>query len=512
MNLEKFTPLTVVRVLKNIDFDNSYTDVMDFDTVQAQTAFFQSKTKFTFTDLQPVRLQNKLRLPVVADNLYDCNYIMWQNANFSQKWFYAFITNVEFININMCEVTVEIDYMQTWWHDWVSLPCFVVREHTNNDTIGANIEEENIGYGDYVIMERDRFMPLDDSFYICVLKSYREETDGDFSGGLRAGIYNGMTLLVYKPDSEGISALNTLIKLLNEKNWQDDVISIFMCPLPLIAEPNTDRGFAFNKGITKQYTSIDGYVPKNNKLFCYPYNFLYVTNLQGNSGTYRYEFFNNPNNSSLCGFIGTGDCSPSGSIYIIPDYYKGVEYNYDEMLSLTGFPQCPWSSDSYKAWLAQNSSTVGMQALGSALGVGALLASGGGALAVAGGALTGIGSVLTSLDRAQAQPNQSKGNTSGNGAYIAGALNFDIYKKCITAEYARTIDDYFSLYGYASNKIKQPNIKGRASWNYVKTDGFKANGSVPFEDMAKIKQVFDRGVTFWHGDYVGDYSRSNGIV
>ena len=38
--------------------------------------------------------------------------------------------------------------------------------------------------------------------------------------------------------------------------------------------------------------TLDGYAPRNNKLLSYPYNFLYVTNNQGNSAIYRWEFFN----------------------------------------------------------------------------------------------------------------------------------------------------------------------------------------------------------------------------
>ena len=57
----------------------------------------------------------------------------------------------------------------------------------------------------------------------------------------------------------------------------------------------------------KQRGTIDGYVPKNNKLFTYPYCFLYVTNLMGNSATYKYEYFNSAN----CVFDFAMDMSPN---------------------------------------------------------------------------------------------------------------------------------------------------------------------------------------------------------
>lgn len=44
-----------------------------------------------------------------AENLYDCNYIMFQNASFGTKWFYAFITSVAYENNETSRITMEID-------------------------------------------------------------------------------------------------------------------------------------------------------------------------------------------------------------------------------------------------------------------------------------------------------------------------------------------------------------------------------------------------------------------
>ena len=44
---------------------------------------FKGKTKYTFTDLSPIRMQNMIRVPVVADNLYNCNYIWSITGNTS---------------------------------------------------------------------------------------------------------------------------------------------------------------------------------------------------------------------------------------------------------------------------------------------------------------------------------------------------------------------------------------------------------------------------------------------
>ena len=100
--------------------------------------------------------------------------------------------------------------------------------------------------------------------------------------------------------------------------------------------------------------------------------------------------------------------------------------------------------------------------------------------------------------------------STGSAAMITNGLKqFSFCPVFIRAEFAKIIDDYFSMFGYATHRTKVPNITGRPSWNYVKTIDAKIIGSVPFGDMERIKQMFNDGVTFWHGDWVGDYTRNN---
>lgn len=83
----------------------------------------------------------------------------------------------------------------------------------------------------------------------------------------------------------------------------------------------------------------------------------------------------------------------------------------------------------------------------------------------------------------------------------------------IRAEYARMIDDYFTMFGYKTNRLKVPNITGRANWNYVKTKGCNVIGNVPQDDLQEIKTMFNRGVTIWHNTSTFmDYSQNNAIV
>lgn len=84
-----------------------------------------------------------------------------------------------------------------------------------------------------------------------------------------------------------------------------------------------------------------------------------------------------------------------------------------------------------------------------------------------------------------------------------------IYHICPALEEAIKLDQFFDMYGYATNSVKIPNEDSRESWNYVKTNNVIINGSMPAQDMARIKAMYNRGVRFWHTTDVGNYSLSN---
>lgn len=83
----------------------------------------------------------------------------------------------------------------------------------------------------------------------------------------------------------------------------------------------------------------------------------------------------------------------------------------------------------------------------------------------------------------------------------------------IKAEFAKIIDDYFSIFGYKTNEVKVPNLTGRQNWNYVKTIDCNIIGNFPQDDLQEIKDMFNNGLTIWHNTSTFlDYSQNNNIV
>lgn len=134
-----------------------------------------------------------------------------------------------------------------------------------------------------------------------------------------------------------------------------------------------------------------------------------------------------------------------------------------------------------------------------------------------GGALNGAVGVLTRMAQTEQQkfaPNSAQGNVNGGDILTATSTNtFYFYNMTIKSEYAKMIDDFFSMYGYKVNSVKVPNVTGRTNWNYVKTIDSIIVGDVPQADLQEIKNMFDDGVTLWHNTSTFlDYSQSNNIA
>jgi hypothetical protein len=68
------------------------------------------------------------------------------------------------------------------------------------------------------------------------------------------------------------------------------------------------------------------------------------------------------------------------------------------------------------------------------------------------------------------------------------------------------------MYGYKLNEVKTPNLRSRQHFNFIQTVGANIQGNIPGDDIEKLKNIFNNGITLWHGDYVGDYTKSNGEV
>lgn len=499
-------PNTTIRMLKDVPLDNTYRNTIYFAYVANQASYFSGKTKYTFAAQSYQRVQKgTLRIGRKADDLYDCNYLMFQNTAYGNKWFYAFVTGVEYVNNETSEIRFEIDVMQTWHFDYNVNMSFVEREMSITDNIGDNLVPENLELGEYVYKDLG-LTSLFDLYQIVIAATFDKDMN-DATGGMYGGVFSGLHYNVFSTWQSAASFISEA----TEQNKADGIVSIFMLPIAFTADYQSTIPEVFDIERDKNLTDIDGYVPKNNKLFTYPYNLLYVTNNEGNVANYAFEYFN----TDKCNFNVSGAMCCTPECMLVPLNYKGVEKNYNEKLTIGNFPQCAYTVDTFKAWVAQNQNQLALNAINAigttATGAATMYTSKG--MLGAGMTLSGIqqiGNLVASVSDKSTLPPHARG---GGGSIINMAnqiKGFQFYYAHIRAEFARIIDDFFNAYGYATHRVKIPNRVIRPHWNYVKTVNVSLTGSVPSDDMAKLRQIYDNGVTFWrNGDEVGNYALDN---
>lgn len=507
---------SVVYLYNNIPLTKDYTDTMYFDSIGAQTSAFASMAHLNVSNYSYIAPgENTFRVDLgnanTNENLYTYNYIAFQNPTFGGKWWYAFIDSVRYINNACYEITYTIDVFQSFLFevDWTT-QVYVEREHSTTDELFGNTVDEGLNTGE--LMYYDQTDLLHPHTPIIVIACSVDEENNDAEGDMYGLIYSGVKYNVFQ--TSNVDGINDFISGLTDNNKSSAIVSIFMAYNEYFVPTTENDPPVLLKSMSVITDSISGYVPRNKKLFNYPFNYVSVISPTGENMDIRPEFVD-LNDSNEISFIAIGDTSaaPSISLYV-GNYlgYTGTNNRYKMVLS--GFPQCAYTIDSFRAYLAQNAASIATGVLTTAGGIALTLATGG-VGAVAGGAmiLSGSASIIQTINTVAAEsrkPPQASGGSSSGTLFNAENLTFTGYHVQLTQQMARIIDSFFTKYGYATKRTKQANRSARPYWNYVETREANYHGSVPAEFMSQINSAMNRGVTFWKNfSYIGNYSLDN---
>jgi len=529
-------PSTNIKLLRDIPLDNSYTNTLWFDTTQDQLDYFnihanQNGIKLTNQTYQRVN-KNRARIDVNIGKIYDVNYMMFQNAGYSNKWFYAFILSVEYVNDSCTEIVFELDVFQTYMFDFMLGDCYVEREHVIDDSLGANTIEENLPVGEYIVQE-----VIDKKYGRGVIVTLATDTSNN---KFYHGVYSGLYAMAYAEQNVGI--LNDA--LVPYRETPEQIASVIMCTDKMCGTGNSSGlpvdfsdTININRSLIINYDG-ESYIPKNNKLYCYPYYFFTVDNYSGNSETYRFEDFYDKLHAT---FNITGVPLPLPNMIAEPQNYKLTDGKSRNLYGVIydNFPMCPYTIDTYRAWASQNipkslastGANISNSIVNSAtslLTAGALtaitknpavgmeVAKIGVASNIASGAInTGLNMFNLGIDNEYHKLHStSVGGTQSSGLNFAqGNIGFRGTIFTIRPEYAKIIDEFFTRFGYKVNRVEVPLLHSRKSFNYIKTASCMIKGAIPITDKDKLMQIFNNGVTLWHDtENVGNYGVDNSII
>lgn len=519
------TPDTNLRLLR-LPIELSSTNQLNFASSGSQYNYFNSLEKISVNNFTYQRRDNIIRYPAHIDSIINYNYVMYQNQHYTNKWYYAYVTDMIYVNDNMTMIEIKTDVYQTWQFDIQFMDSFVEREHVANDAIGLHTVPENLETGEYISTDLQPTYAntnLETCFCVAVsdllISSYRTLNEAIPSG-------------LYYVGFTDMSHVRDFIKYYDEQAKADAVSSVFVIPkaffssfssvtIPLKsgsvnANISTTVRFSLDPlsiEITKPNYIGKQYTPKNNKLHCYPFNFLQVSNNNGSVVNYQWENFNFIEPDTKYKFNLRGVLTPGGSFTAYPVDYKNIFNNFDEAITLPKFPIGGWVSDVYTNWLTSNCVNIGLGVAGTVANTIGHATTGDIAGASVSGAF-GIAEQVAQVYQHSLIPDQARGNTNVGDYSFAYDLDCLYFKRItIKNEYAKIIDDYFSMYGYKVNSVKVPNLTGRANWNYVKTINANIHGYIPESELNEIKQMFDSGLTIWHNPATFlDYSQNNAII
>jgi hypothetical protein len=503
-----FSQQTQIQFLINVNLSNEYENSYSFASLSAQDTFFSGKVGAYNPSATYQRQNGKLRINGLADNYKCFSYMRFRNETLNSKWYYAFVLDVEYVSEHTSNVIFEIDVIQTWLFDTQFKDCYIEREHVSNDTIGEHVQDEGLDVGEILCGEPTLF---DDLLDLCTIIATKvDKNNVDVEGSKYSGVYSGIKYYCF----DATYKINEFISSLNDDT---NIVSIFTFPKTFI-NSFVEGGAIGEYDIIKRgdiiihvYNSINGYTPKNNKLFTHPYYFIRMTNFNGVTKNYRMESFDiDPIGAAYYyNFEFACPITPAPTVLCYPEQYKGIYKNIDEGMSLSNFPLCTWSNDVYSNWLARNRVSNPLRIASGALGLASGIATGN-PLAIGGG-LIGVANSIGAFYEKSIEPNTFNGSIDATTTISLNQHTFGWFYCFPRLEKIKMIDSYFTRYGYKVNRLGIPNIRSRTYWNYLKMFECNLIGNIPTADKTKLCKIYKDGITFWHNDDLGNYNRTNSI-
>lgn len=523
-----------IRFFQGVPIDENYENSLDFLTKEAQYTYFLGLTPIhTMAGATRVR-DGVISVNCVSDTLLNVNYMMFQNENFLSKWFFAFIKDVQYVNNNMCYVFYQIDDIQTWLFDVTVEECFVEREHTATDGIFEHVIDEGFEVVDYKELDRED-LDLTADMLVIFTPDYEKYGEGgwspasDTTPSVVLGNMTGVPSVGYKYrnddmsiDTNMVQTIGVIISNMIEDNLYEGMVagvcvsSKFFRNIP--SSPSyrieDDHPDELTIQVPSRISTVDGnYHPKNNKLFNAPYCIYKLMTTDGQSVSLKPEMFTP---DLQYNFIHVkGDISPHPSVVAVPARYAGQDEYYEKAVTFDAFPQCPFSIDGYKAWVASGGlsnlqfSTAKKLTNDLIMGAG-VSAFTGNATGMFGGGINAVADVFSyikDMEIAERLPADTKGNFTSAPQQANRDAKIIVSYMSGRKDVLKTYDDYFTMFGYKVNKIKKPSRRNRTHYTYVKTRGCHVDGGAPADAIRRIETIYDNGIRFWvNASEVGKYS------
>lgn len=551
-----FTNPTTEAYFCNVPFDTDYNNVMLFTSKDQQVNYFKSNYIKHYSNLNIIRKDTPFH---IADDFgsYDTvNYIMYRNPELDSKWWFAFVTDVQYTATNTTRIVIQTDVWQSYLFNRSLRRSYIERGTVGNDTFGMWTSPEPIGFDNTLEYNADTY--IDDTLDwtpIPLLNVTSIPTldvtgiywlyGGNNSSGTLKNIGSFMIVL------SSISNLKALYDTYagSEGDHLNSVLGITFIPKWIYDKCSTETyTFLYNESSSVSYniisnnplvqgsenvnipvhaTFINGYKPRNNKLYTSLGRLYYISNYQGTRIPLLPEYLSIDNNKLATGtlFKGTAYDCENISLQIVNYLTQNIKA-YDIPYSVTVSAVFDSNQGLRRSYNIANAyaSVIGSVAN---IGLGVAETSAGFASGYAGGVAGGIanaisGTVSLPANVISAQNSQgdfpiSRGGTCGIMRSNSFYYKTHLVEATPTVDELKQLDDYLTVYGYQINQFGDPDnwLHNRQRFDYLKTAPqatfVKCSGDA--KDNEILRAIFSHGVHIWHSmDGFGSLQDDNPIV
>lgn len=529
------------RLLQGVPLSHNTPHTLDFSSRQEQTDYFLSKSKYAAEKLTFVREGNYIRWKTDTSNIEDvqkCNYVMYRNINNGGKWHYAFVTKVEYVNDNMCNIHITQDFMQTYYFDFTAPATLIDRKHTSY----IPKTSEGIDYGQDYNVETTKISTGSDDVMFLVITASENFKDKQLTGTYISGVpvpYTFYVVPIHKNKKawtvNGSNAHNAQIVMGNFGNNEDTVNKVLSyniirsLPFSYSVSGNSltcdhlDMQIIDGVGAVARVKDHDALERKvytlnstvNNKLDTYPYKYYELTDTYGNKIELKPEMFDRIEiyERTVLSYM-------PKTMYNVVGYlqntkaFVGVGANQS-----TDIPVVNTQTAAY--FQSHRNSKMGVVTRASQGVVGGFLNSG----SVSGAIGGGIGGAIVGTAEHALSRHSKELDLVNQPQMVSGSVPETIYDFAFSdmqGAYIRKLEivemkkkhlkDFWHVYGYKNNSIERPFLRHTKDFMFVKTMGALINGNIPQEAKENIRSQLDNGLTIWYNKDVGNYSLRNEVV
>lgn len=240
--------ITNIRLYKNVPLDNKQNIQIDFPNGNETTQNNYFHTNFNMARFNDCSwaFPDSIRLEISYENALPCNYLSYINND--NKTIYCFVLDKKYINDNVTEFNIQVDYFQSYMFDHELMSSYIDRQHIDRAVIENNSVKrifdksvENIETGTAYVEDKNIVInkpDYNDLFVSPSLVVSKKPLFSDKNEG--GGEYVGYTVEGYK------TPYYVYVSFLNQDDYLDKTIRVQKMTWNTVADGNGKYIFEYD--------------------------------------------------------------------------------------------------------------------------------------------------------------------------------------------------------------------------------------------------------------------------